>query len=105
MPWAAAKLCPTRLAKLLVVRSRLSPPTLRDLRLSSPSGSPTLKVPLTTVLPLPALEPPGRPRSDTWARPPSLCGKLTSTVGPSLRPTMVIVRVAELWSPLLSSMV
>ncbi|MDT4883902.1 hypothetical protein FQZ97_1199930 [compost metagenome] len=99
VPWAVAKLCPTRLAKLLLVRSSDSPPTLRDLRLSSPSGSPTLKVPLTTVLPSPALEPPGRPRSKTWARPPSLCGKLTPTVGVSLLPVMLIVRVEALESP------
>ncbi|MCY1280924.1 hypothetical protein D9M68_415540 [compost metagenome] len=64
-----------------------------------------LKLPLTWVLPSPALEPSDKPRSKTWTRPPSPCGKLTSTVGTSLLPVMVMVRVVELWSPLLSRMV
>ncbi|MOA44283.1 hypothetical protein D3C78_1665350 [compost metagenome] len=104
MPWAAAKLWPTRLAKPLVVRSRFRLPTLRDLRLSSPSESATLKLPLMTVLPSPALLPSARPFSNTWASPPWASGKLTSRLGVSLLPVMVMVRVAVLWSPLLSWM-
>ncbi|MNN38640.1 hypothetical protein D3C81_1526460 [compost metagenome] len=99
MPWAAAKLCPTRLAKPLLVRSRLRLPTVKDFKLSSPSESPMLKLPVTIVLPSPALEPLGRPRSKTWARPPSPFGELTSTVGVSLLPRMVRVRVELLGSP------
>ncbi|MNF62586.1 hypothetical protein D3C84_442700 [compost metagenome] len=99
VPWAAAKLCPTRLAKPLLVRSRVRLPTVKDFKLSSPSESPTLKLPVTSVLPSPALEPSDKPRSKTWASPPSPFGELTSTVGTSLLPRMVRVRVELLGSP------
>ncbi|MNF98798.1 hypothetical protein D3C84_816730 [compost metagenome] len=93
------KLCPTRLAKPLLVRSTLRLPTLRVFRLARPSESATVKLPVVTVLPSPALLPPANPFSNTWAKSPSAPGVLTSMVGMSLLPMMVMVSVELLGSP------
>ncbi|MOA49065.1 hypothetical protein D3C78_1719000 [compost metagenome] len=45
VPWAVVKLWFTRLAKLWLVRSTVMLPTVRVLRLSRPSESPTVKLP------------------------------------------------------------
>ncbi|MNJ78553.1 hypothetical protein D3C77_763390 [compost metagenome] len=66
--------------------------------MARPSESATLKLPVVTVLPSPALLPSARPFSKTWASPFSASGVLTSMVGMSLLPVMVRVSVELLGS-------